>query len=96
MAQASLNPESEPPAPPQLVQAGVRNAQCFRAHGMPNVKDPTAQTPYTPGHGFRMTADQFPAGGKASPVFQHTAQACQAQNQAEFRASTLVSLGRDG
>jgi hypothetical protein len=96
MAQASLNPESEPPAPPQLVQAGVRNSQCYRAHGLPNVKDPTAQTPYVPGHGFSLTADQIPSGGKQSPAFQQAIQACIQQDRAEITASTLASLGNDG
>lgn len=96
MAQASLNPEYEPPAPPQLVQAGVRAAQCFRAHGMPNVRDPNAQTPYTPGHGFGLSADEVPAGGKQDPRFQQAINACQAQDEAELRASTLASLGNDG
>jgi hypothetical protein len=94
--QASLNPEYEPPAPPQLVQAGVRAAQCFRAHGLSNVRDPNAQTPYTPGHGFGLTADEIPAGGKQDPHFQQAISACKAQDDAELRASTLASLGNDG
>jgi hypothetical protein len=96
MAQASLNPQSEPPAPPQLVQAGVRAAECFRAHGLPNVKDPTAQTPYTPGHGFGLDSSEVPAGGKQDPAFQQAIRACIAQDDAELRASTLASLGNDG
>ncbi|HEX8008011.1 MAG TPA: hypothetical protein VF482_16465 [Trebonia sp.] len=96
LARADLNPENEPPAPPQLIQAGVRSAECMRAHGMPNVQDPTAQTPYTPGHGFGMTASEVPPGGKQSPVWQHAAHACRAQITAEIRASTLASLGNDG
>jgi len=95
-AQAGLNPENEPPAPPQLVQAGVRSADCMRAHGLPNVQDPTAQTAYTPGHGFGYTASEVPPGGKADPVFQHAAQACRSLLDAEIRASTLSSLGSDG
>ena len=93
---AGLNPASEPPAPPQLVQAGVRSAECMRAHGLPNVQDPTAQSPYTPGHGFGYTASEVPPGGKADPVFQHAAQACRSLLDAEIRASTLSSLGSDG
>jgi hypothetical protein len=93
---AGLNPASEPPAPPQLVQAGVRSAECMRAHGLTNVQDPTAQSPYTPGHGFGYTASEVPAGGKANPVFQHAAQACRSLLDAEIRASTLASLGSDG
>jgi hypothetical protein len=95
-AAAGLSPMDEPPAPPQLVQAGVRAAQCMRAHGLPNDADPSARTPYTPGHGFGMTASEVPAGGKASPVFQRAAQACRALLDAEITASTLTSLGHDG
>lgn len=96
MAQASLNPDYEPPAPPQLVQAGVASARCMRAHGMPNLRDPSPQTPYTPGHGFGLAADEIPAGGKQSPVFRHAIQACQQVNAAEIRDSTLASLSNDG
>lgn len=95
-ASAGLSPADEPPAPPQLVQAGVRAAQCMRAHGLPNDADPSARTPYTPGHGFGMTDSEVPAGGKASPVFQRAAQACRALLDAEITASTLTSLGHDG
>jgi hypothetical protein len=96
LVRADLNPGNEPPAPPQLVQAGVRSAECMRAHGMPNVKDPTAQSPYTPGHGFGMSASEVPPGGKRSPVWQHAASACQSQITAEINASTLGNLGSDG
>ena len=95
-ARAGLNPLSEPPAPPQLVEAGVRSAECLRAHGLPNVQDPTAQSPYTPGHGFGMSASEIPAGGKANPTYQAAAHACRAILDAEIRASTLGSLGDDG
>jgi hypothetical protein len=87
-AQAGLNPGREPPAPPQLVEAGVRSAQCMRAHGLPNFKDPTAQSLYTPGHGFGISAGEIPAGGKLEP-------ACRALLDDEIRASTLASLGND-
>ena len=96
LTQADLNPRNEPPAPPQLVQAGVRAAECLRAHGLPNIQDPSARSPYTPGHGFGMTRSEMPAGGKASPVWQHARQACEAQVTAEIQASTLASLGDDG
>jgi len=95
-ARAGLNPLSEPPAPPQLVEAGVRSAGCLRAHGLPDVHDPTAQSPYTPGHGFGLSADEVPAGGKANPAYQAAAHACRAILDAEIRASTLASLGNDG
>jgi hypothetical protein len=95
-ARAGLNPLYEPPAPPQLVEAGVRSAECLRAHGLPNVQDPTAQTPYTPGHGFGMTSSEVPAGGKQNPVYQAAAHACRALLDAEIRASTLGNLSNDG
>jgi hypothetical protein len=95
-ARAGLSPDAEPPAPPQLIQAGVRSAECLRAHGLPNVYDPTAQTAYTPGHGFGFTASEIPPGGKADPTYQHAAQACRSVLDAEIRASTLGSLGNDG
>jgi hypothetical protein len=96
MATANLNPMNEPPAPPPLVQAGVQAAECLRAHGLPNVTDPTARSPYTPGHGFGMTASEMPSGGKQSPVWQNARRACAAQLNAEIQASTLASLGNDG
>jgi len=95
-ARAGLSPDAEPPAPPQLVQAGVRSAECMRAHGLPNVQDPTAQSDYTPGHGFGYTSNEVPSGGKANPVFQAAAHACRSLLDAEIRASTLTSLGNDG
>jgi hypothetical protein len=93
---ADLNPLREPLAPPQLVQAGVRAAECLRAHGLPNITDPTARSQYTPGHGFGMSASEMPADGKQSPVWQNARQACLAQVTAEIQASTLASLGNDG
>lgn len=96
MARAGLNPVHEPPAPPQLVQAGVHSAACARAHGLPNMKDPSARTPYTPGHGFSLSPDEIPAGGKLSPGFQEAIHACGRLFVAEVRASTLSSLSNDG
>lgn len=95
MAQASLNPFSEPPAPPALVQAGVRLAECERAHGLPQVTDPNANSRYVPGHGFEMTGSG-PAGGKANPGFQQALRACNRQIDAAIRASTLGNLASDG
>lgn len=96
LTQADLNPSNEPPAPPQMVEAGVRSAECMRAHGLPRVQDPTSQTPYTPGHGFGMSMSELPAGGKFNPAVQRAAQACRSQLDAEINASTLASLGNDG
>jgi hypothetical protein len=96
VTQAGFNPVNEPPAPPQLVQAGVLAAQCERLHGLPNVHDPSANTPYTPGHGFGLTDSEVPAGGKQSHGFQQALRACHTQISAEIRASTMASLGSDG
>jgi hypothetical protein len=96
IATADLSPMREPPAPPQLVQAGVRSAECLRAHGLPNLTDPTARSQYTPGHGFGMSPSEMPAGGKQSPVWQQARQACVAQVMAEIQASTLERLSNDG
>ncbi|HSR86484.1 MAG TPA: hypothetical protein VLM11_20105 [Streptosporangiaceae bacterium] len=96
IVRASLQPGREPLAPPQLVQAGVRSAECARVNGLPNMSDPTARSTYTPGHGFGLTAAEVPAGGKASPGFQEALRACHTQFAAEIRASTLGSLGHDG
>ena len=95
-ARAGLNPSYEPPAPPQLVEAGVRSAECMRAHGLPNFRDPTVQSPYTPGHGFGIAVGEIPAGGKLDPAYQAAAHACRAILDAEIRASTLASLGHEG
>jgi hypothetical protein len=95
LARAGLNPEHEPPAPPALVQAGVRAAECERAHGLPGMQDPTARTRYTPGHGFGLTTSEVP-GGKLGHGFQEAGRACHVQIDAEIRASTLSSLGSDG
>ena len=73
----------------------MRSAECLRAHGLPNVQDPTAQTAYTPGHGFGFTRGEIPAGGKLDPAYQAAAHACRPLLDAEIRASTLASLGND-
>lgn len=96
IVRASLNPDTEPPAPPGLVQAGVRAAECERAHGLPNVIDPTARSTYTPGHGFGLRGDEVPPGGKQSTGFQEALRECRSQIDAEIRASALGSLGGNG
>jgi hypothetical protein len=95
LVRAHLNPNSQPPAPPALVQAGVKTAQCARAHGLPSMHDPNAQSPYTPGHGFGHSADEI-TGGKDSPGFKAFRTACRAAIDAEVKASTLASLGGHG
>jgi hypothetical protein len=90
---ANWNIEQQPPAPAALVAAGVRAAQCLRSNGLPNYRDPTAASQYTPGHGFGVTADEMPPGAsKASPVVQHAFQACRSLLDAEVQASALSNL----
>lgn len=97
-AVAGLQPDDESPAPPRLVQAGVRSAQCLRANGLPNMRDPTGESTFTPGHGFGLTADELPnngALGKQDPVVQRAFTACRSLLDAEIRASSLSSLAHD-
>jgi hypothetical protein len=89
---ARLDPQRQPPAPPELVRAGVKTAQCARAHGIPRKKDPTSESPYTPGHGFGNSPNEIP-GGKSSPGFQEFGRACVHEIEAEIKASSLASLG---
>jgi hypothetical protein len=93
MIAAGFQPDDQAPAPPKLVAAGVKAAQCMRSHGLPNYQDPNSATPFTPGHGFGISADQLPAGGKADPVTQQAADACRSLLDEEIRLSTLGSLG---
>ena len=92
---AGFQPDDEAPAPPALVQAGVRSAQCLRANGLPNMRDPSSSTGFTPGHGFGLTADELPnngALGKQDPAVQRAFTACRALLDAEIRASDLSAL----
>jgi hypothetical protein len=97
-AVAGLQPDDESPAPPSLVQAGVRAARCLRANGLPDYRDPTAESEFTPGHGFGLTADELPnhgALGKQDPLVQRAFTACRQLLDAEIAASSLGSLARD-
>jgi hypothetical protein len=97
-AVAGLQPDDESPAPPALVQAGVRAAQCLRTHGLPNMRDPTSESLFTPGHGFGITMDELPnngALGKQDPTVQRAFGACRPLLDAETRASSLSSLSHD-
>ncbi|HEU5265240.1 MAG TPA: hypothetical protein VFU35_01020 [Jatrophihabitans sp.] len=97
-AVAGLQPDAESPAPPRLVRAGVRAARCLRAHGLPNVRDPSSESPFTPGHGFGLSADELPnrgALGKQDPAVQRAYTACRSVLDAEIRASALSSLAHD-
>jgi len=90
---ANWSLDSQPPAPAAMVAAGVRSAQCLRANGLPHITDPTAASPYTPGHGFGLRGDELPPGAdKRSPVVQHAFGACRSILDAEIQASNLSNL----
>jgi hypothetical protein len=98
LAAAGFQPDDEAPAPPQLVQAGVRAARCLRANGLPNYRDPTSTSQFTPGHGFGLSADELPnngALGKQDPAVQRAFGACRALLDDEIRQSTLDALAHD-
>jgi hypothetical protein len=88
---AQLVPDGQAPAPPKLVQAGVKAAQCMRANGLPNFRDPNANDLFTPGHGFGMHPEDLP-GDKSDPTVQHALEACRPILEAEARASSLGSI----
>jgi hypothetical protein len=81
------------PPPPALIRAGVKSAQCLRANGLPDMKDPTVQSHFTPGKGFGLSPDEVPPGGKENPIFQRAISACRPILDAESAASSLGNLG---
>ena len=81
------------PPPPALIQAGVRAAQCMRAHGLPNLKDPTVDSHFSPGKGFSLPHEGLPPGGKQNPILQRAVDACRPLLDAESAASSLGNLG---
>ena len=85
--------QDQGPPPPALIQAGVKSAQCLRANGLPNMKDPTAQSHFTPGKGFGFSPDEVPPGGKQNPIWQRAVAACRPVLDAESSASSLGNLG---
>jgi hypothetical protein len=90
---ANWNPDQQPPAPPALVAAGVKAAQCMRQHGLPHYADPTADSPYVPGHGFGIPPAALPAGAdKRTPVVHQAMQACRALLDAQIQASAMERL----
>lgn len=93
---AGFQPDDEAPAPPALVQAGVRAARCLRANGLPSYRDPTSATPFTPGHGFSISGNELPnsgALGKQDPAVQRAFTACRSLLDAAIRESDLQHLG---
>jgi hypothetical protein len=94
MAVAGLRPQDNPPPPPNLIAAGIKLAQCLRAHGLPHVSDPTANSIFVPGHGFPMNPRELPPDAKANPVFWRAFAACKTQEDETIRLSTLGNLAR--
>ena len=98
IGQANFDPTQRPHPPAQMVRDGVREAQCLRAHGLPNWPDPKPTDTFDPGHGFQVTDAAFagavPPGAnpKLSSVFQHAIAACQTETQAVSRDSQLSNL----
>jgi hypothetical protein len=93
---AKFSPGDQAPPPPKLVQAGVRSAECFRAHGLPDYKDPTVNSRFTPGKGFGLDASGIPGAGqgdaKQNPTVQQALTACRSVLNEESRLSSLGSL----
>ena len=96
LARAQLNPMHERPHRRSWSRPGSARPGAIGETVCPDDADPTANTPYTPGHGFGLSAGEVPAGGKLSHSFQQAIRACARLDAAEIRASTLSSLGQDG
>jgi hypothetical protein len=89
---AKFTMADQAPPPTKLIQAGVKAAECLRSHGLPNVKDPTVNSPFTPGKGFGLDPGTLPAGGKQDPTVQRALEACRSILDEEARQSSLGSL----
>jgi hypothetical protein len=81
------------PPPPKVIAAGVKSAQCMRAHGLPNYKDPTVDSNFVPGKGFGLDPQSIPAAGKRDPTVQRAMQACRSLLDEEAALSSLGNLG---
>jgi hypothetical protein len=90
---ANFSIRDQGPAPTALIQAGVKSAECLRAHGLPDFKDPTANSHFSPGKGFGLDSANIPPGGKQNPTLRRAVDACRAVLDAEAAASSLGNLG---
>jgi hypothetical protein len=90
---ADYSMRDQGPPPPKLIQAGVKSAECMRAHGLPDFKDPTADSHFTPGKGFGLDPSSIPPGGKENPTLQRAAEACRPILDEEEAQSSLGNLG---
>ncbi|GAA0955634.1 hypothetical protein Vau01_016910 [Virgisporangium aurantiacum] len=89
---ANFGMADQAPPPPAVIRAGVKSAECLRAHGLPNVKDPTASSSFIPGKGFGLNPDELPADGKADPTVQRALTECRSILDEEQRVSSLGNL----
>lgn len=98
IAAAHFDPGQAPHPPAQMVRDGVREAQCFREHGLPNWPDPKPTDTFDPGHGFQVNISAFagavPPGvnPKQSSAFQQAIHACTTESDAVSRDSQLSNL----
>jgi hypothetical protein len=90
---AKFSMADQGPPSPKLIAAGVKSTQCLRANGLPNVKDPTVNSPFAPGKGFGLEASALPAGGKRDPTVRRALEACRTLLDEEASLSSLGSLG---
>jgi hypothetical protein len=90
---AKFSMKDQGPPPLRLIQAGVKSAQCMRAHGLPNYQDPTVDSPFAPGKGFGLNGQSLPQAGKEDPTVRRALQACRSILDEEAALSSLGNLG---
>jgi hypothetical protein len=90
-AKFSMTDQGPPSA--KMIAAGVKSAQCMRAHGLPNFKDPTVNSHFAPGKGFGLDPSSIPAAGKQDPTVRRAIDACRSLLDEEATLSSLGSLG---
>jgi hypothetical protein len=90
---AKFSMKDQGPPPLKLIQAGVKSAQCMRAHGLPNYQDPTVDSRFAPGKGFGLNPQSLPAAGKQDPTVRRALEACRSVLDAEAAQSSLGNLG---
>ena len=91
---ANFSMRDQGPPPPKMIAAGVKSARCLRANGLPDYKDPTVDTPFSPGKGFGLNPQSLPAAGKRDPTVQRALHACRSLLDDEAALSSLGNLGR--
>jgi hypothetical protein len=89
---ANFGMADQAPPPPAVIQAGIKSAECLRAHGLPNVKDPTANSQFVPGKGFGLNPDELPPAGKEDPTVRRALTECRSILNEEQRVSSLGNL----